>query len=227
MSSALSDDMTDMSEIVGTSEQQAHAAYAGMVPTGMKMSRSRGGANSLPTLPVELTVHHTFRYTRESGNLYIVTTGDIVKCLMASQTSTAARPVFRTIRIKKVTARGSCVIGDTATVSLRYLGSNTNEVGYMDQTMKVDVNASVSRRPPGMSLASFWIDVDSSELSTQLFQVAYYGSGKFYVDLAVEAIVDCTRYVNYSLNVGTGMSPGGIYAGALNAGLVPVGKTPT
>lgn len=225
VSSALADDMTDMSEIVGVPSLQMLSVSGGMLPTGVKMSKSRRSSNSIPTLPLEPTIHHTFRYVRSSGNDYTVTTSNIVRCLMAAQTTTQARPIFRTLRIKKVTARASTTIGDTASVTLRYLGTNTNEIGYMDQTMKVDVNAMVSRKPPNMSLASFWIDVDVSDLNTELFKIFFAGSGQLYVDIQVEAIIDCTRYVNYSLNVGTGMDPGGIYASDLATGLVPVGRT--
>jgi hypothetical protein len=225
VSSALADDLTDYSEILGVPPPGNPAFRGGMVPYNVKLSRTKG-PNSLPTLPVEPTIHHTFRFQRVSGNSYTVTSGDILKCLVAAGSATQVRPIFRTIRIKKVTVRGSCVAGDTSSVSLRFLGSNTNEIGYMDQTMKIDVNACVARKPPNMSLASFWIDVDTSELTTQLFVTQYYGSGEFYVDLQLEAIMDCTRYINYSLNIGTGMISGGIYAGDLAVGLEPVGKTP-
>lgn len=224
VSSALADDLTDYSEILGVPHLENLSFRGKMIPYDMRMSKFKG-SNSLPTLPVEPTIHHTFRYQRVSGNSYLVTTGDIVKCLTAAGSATQARPIFRTLRIKKVTVRGSCVAGDTASVSLRYLGANTNEVGYMDQTMKIDVNACVARKPPNMSLASFWIDVDVTDLSTQLFVAQYFGSGEFFVDLQLEAIMDCTRYVNYSLVLGTGMTTGGIYAGDLATGLVPVGKT--
>ena len=57
--------------------------------------------------------------------------------------------------------------------------------------------------------------------------VQYFGTGEFYVDVAIEFIMDVNRYVNYSLSGGSGLSTGGIYRGPLATGLDPVGVSST
>jgi len=138
--------------------------------------------------------------------------------------------MMRTFRIKRVTVRGTIgAVGNAATTSIRYVGQNTNEVRYLDNTLKIDENALVSRVPPRMSLASFWHDVESSTLSDELFEVEYYGDGQFYVDILLEYLLDVNRYITYTLTGGTALSAGGIYRGELKgtstSGLIAQGGT--
>jgi hypothetical protein len=195
---------------------------------GHKKNRSRQYSNSLTVLSAEPRVHYTARYKRSSGNVYDVDIAGIAKAIVASSATTTYRPIIRAFRIKEVTVRGSTgAIGDSASVGLRYLGTNTNEINHIDDTMKIDVNAMVSKKPPMNSLASFWHDVVSEELNTKLFTVQYFGTGEFYVDMSFEFLIDVNRYVNYSLSGGTGLVTGGIYRGPLATGLDAVGVTTT
>ena len=190
--------------------------------------RRRGGAasnmNSLAVISAEPHVSHVARYKRTSGNVYDVDVSGFAKVLVAGATATAYRPCIRAFRIKEIAVRGSAgAVGDSASVGLRYLGTNTNEINYIDETMKIDNNAMVSRKPPRNSLASFWHDVVTEELSTQLVTIQYFGSGECFVDVHIEFLIDMNRYVNYSLSGGTGLSTGGIYRADLAPGLEPVG----
>jgi hypothetical protein len=196
---------------------------------GRKKNRSRQYSNSLTVLSAEPHVHYTARYKRsDTGNVYNVDVAGIAKAIVASSTTTAYRPVIRCFRIKEVTVRGSTgAIGDSASVGLRFLGTNTNEINHIDDTMKVDVNAMVAKKPPTNSLASFWHDVVTEELNTLLFTVQYFGTGEFYVDVSIEFLIDVNRYVNYSLSGGTGLITGGVYRGDLSPGLEPVGVAST
>jgi hypothetical protein len=204
-----------------------------VVPHGVQLTRRRRGArgagNSLPVLNSEPHVHMTFRYKRVgTGGEYSVTVGDVANCIVAAASTTSYRYIMRTFRIKHVTLRGSSgAVGDDASIGLRFVGQNTNEIRLMDQTLKIDENAYVSRAPPRMSLASFWHDVESSELSTEIFSVNYFGSGEFFVDMAIEFLIDVDRYITYALSGGTALQTGGIYKGPLSGtstdGLVAVG----
>jgi hypothetical protein len=187
--------------------------------------RSGVAVNSLTVLSAEPHVNYTARYKRSgTGNVYDVDLAGIVKTLVAAATATTFRPCIRAFRIKEITVRGSIgAVGDSASVGLRFLGTNTNEINHIDDTMKVDVNAMVARRPPRNSLASFWHDVETGDLNTKLATVTYFGTGEFYVDVAMEFILDVNRYVNYTLTGGSGMITGGIYRGPLATGLDPVG----
>jgi len=185
----------------------------------------RGSGNSIPLITLEPKVHHVFRYIRDNtANDYSVTVGDIARAIVAAASSTTYRYIMRTFRVKKVSVRGSCgAVGSTTTVSLRYLGANTNELRYQDATAKIDVNAVVCRAPPRLSLASFWHDVTADALDAPLFQISFWGSGVLYVDLHLEFLVDVDRYVTFTLAGGTALNVGGLYKGALASGLVAVG----
>jgi len=198
----------------------------GIMSYGTRMKRrGRGSGNSLPMITLEPRVHHLFRYQREdTANSYTVNVGDLAKAIVAASTSTTYRYIMRTLRVKKVTLRGSTgTIGTSATCGLRYLGANTNEVRYQDTTAKIDVNAVVSRVPPRFSLASFWHDVTNETLSTPLFEITYFGTGELYVDLQMEFLMDIDRYVNFSLSGGTALDVGGLYKGPLATGLLAAG----
>jgi len=204
-----------------------------VVPHGVQLTRrgrnAKGASNSLPVLNSEPHVHMTFRYKRVgTGGQYSVTVGDVASCIVAAASTSSYRYLMRTFRIKRVTLRGSSgLVGEDASIGLRFVGQNTNEIRIMDQTLKIDENAYVSRVPPKMSLASFWHDVESAELSTEVFSVNYFGTGEFYVDLAVEFLLDVDRYITYALSGGTALQTGGVYKGPLSGtdtdGLVAVG----
>ena len=192
---------------------------------GTRMNRKgRGTPNSLPMITLEPKTNHVFRYQRiDSTNSYVVDVGDIARAIVSASTTTTYRYIMRTFRVKKVTVRGSVgSIGTSATVSLRYLGANTNEIRYQDATFKVDGNAVVSRVPPRFSLASFWHDVTNDALTTPLFEIQYFGTGSCFVDLHMEYLTDVDRYVTFTLAGGTALNPGGLYKGGL-AGLAAVG----
>jgi hypothetical protein len=185
---------------------------------GGKGKRRGGQPNGLPVIQVEPHVTTIFRYSRVgTGNNYVVTIGDVAKAIVAAATSSTYRHVMRTFRIKRVTVRGTIgSVGNAATTSIRYVGQNTNEVRYMDNTLKIDENALVSRVPPKMSLASFWHDVESATLTDELFEVDYFGDGQFYVDVHLEYLLDVNRYITYTLSGGSGLAVGGIYRGELS-----------
>lgn len=194
---------------------------------GTRMRRKqRGSGNNVPLITLEPKVHHVFRYIRESGNTWNVDVGDVARAIVAAASATTYRYIMRTFRIKKVTIRGSIgAVGSQTTVSLRYLGANTNELRYQDSTFKVDSNAVVSRAPPKFSLASFWHDVTNDTLSTPLFELVFYGDGQCYIDVHLEFLIDVDRYVTFTLAGGTALNPGGLYKGSLTTGLIAVGGT--
>lgn len=199
---------------------------AGIMSYGTRMRRrGKGSSNSLPILSLEPRVHHTFRYQRDNtANSYTVTVGDLAQAIVAAASANTYRYIMRTLRVKKVTVRGSTgTIGASSTVGLRYLGANTNEVRYQDVTMKIDNNASVCRAPPRFSLASFWHDVTSENLDVPLVELIYFGDGAFFVDVQLEFLIDVDRYVNFALAGGTALNPGGLYKGPLATGLVANG----
>jgi hypothetical protein len=212
------------------------AMESSVLPRGMAMARrskgrGAGAGNSLPVINVEPHMHMTFRYERiGTGNTYPVTVGDLARCFVAAASGSTYRYMVRTFRVKHVTIRGSTgSVGEAASVSLRYVGQNTNEVRLLDQTIKIDNNAVVSRAPPRMSLASFWHDVESAELSTEVFDIVYFGSGQLYVDVSMEILLDVDRYISFTLSGGTGLATGGVYKGALSgtntSGLAASGGT--
>jgi len=226
-SSESKDDSITNDEFCGSVENLATESPAdvGLLSYGTRMRRrGKGSGNSLPVITIEPRVHHVFRYKRnDSANSYTVDVGDIAKAIVAASSATTYRYIIRTFRVKKVTIRGSTsTIGASATVGLRYLGSNTNELNYQDVTMKIDNNAVVTRAPPRFSLASFWHDVTSDSLDTELFQLSYFGDGACFVDLQLEFLLDVDRYVNFTLSGGTGLDVGGLYKGSL-AGLDAIG----
>jgi len=152
----------------------------------------------------------------------------LAKAYVAAATTTTYRYVIRTFRVKRVTVRGSLgAVGGANTVALRFVGQNTNEVRYLDNTLKIDENAMVSRTPPKMSLASFWHDVESADLATEVFSVEYFGTGELFVDVELEYLLDLDRYISYTLSGGTGLNLGGLYkgnlAGTATSGLVAIG----
>lgn len=229
-SSESKDDSAIQDEFCGSVENLAteNSVDVGMMSYGTRVKRrGRGSGNSLPLITVEPRVHHTFRYRRnDTANSYSVTVGDIAKAIVTAATATTYRYMIRTFKVKKVTVRGSTgTIGSSATVGLRYLGSNTNELKYQDHTMKIDNNATVTRAPPRFSLASFWHDVTSDSLDTPLFQVEYFGDGVFFIDMHLEFLLDVDRYVNFTLIGGTSLDTGGLYKGPLASGLVAIGGT--
>lgn len=187
--------------------------------------RAKKSGNSLPILHAEPHVSYTARYKRSNtSNVFDVEVSGLAKILVAASTATTFRPIIRAFRIKCIVVRGSVgAVGDSASVGLRFLGTNTNEINFLDDTMKIDNNAKISRKPPKMSLASFWQDVETTDLTTKLFTVQYFGTGELYVDVVLDFIIDVNRYVNYSLSGGVGLNTGGIYRDALAPGLDPVG----
>jgi hypothetical protein len=198
-----------------------------VLPFGTSMARRKGQTmmNSLPVLRTEPYVVYTARYKRNgTTNVFNITIGGIARMLVASSATTTFRPVIRAFRIRKITVRGSTgAVGQTASVGLRYLGTNTNETNHIDDTMKIDENAMVGKAPPRFSIASFWHDIVSEELNTEMAAVQYFGTGSFYVDVKVDMLLDVNRYVNYSLSGGIGLITGGVYRGDLAPGLDPVG----
>jgi hypothetical protein len=229
------DDFTGSLENLGDPLQQS--PYLGRVmeygSRASNVGRRRRGqvrsSNSLEVLPAEPHVSYTARYKRSgTGNVYNIDIAGFAKTVVASSATTTYRPCIRAFRIKEITVPGSTgAVGDSASVGLRYLGTNTNETLHIDDTMKIDVNAMVTRKPPRFSLASFWHDVVSEDINTPLVTVQYFGTGEFYVDVQLEFIIDVNRYVNYSLSGAVGLVTGGIYRGDLTAGLEPVGVAST
>lgn len=216
-------------EFVGSVENLTDAPSAYQVlPFGTRMMRRRGAGNNIPLITLEPRVHHVFRYSRTSTNSsWTVDLQDVASAHVASASSNTYRFIMRTFRIKKVAVRGSiAAVGSQATVSLRFLGANTNEIRYQDATFKVDSNAMVVRKPPRFSLASFWHDVTDEALNTELFQIDSSGTGELYVDLHLEYLLDVDRYVNFAVSApNAGLNPGGLYKGSLGTGLDPVGGT--
>jgi hypothetical protein len=176
-------------------------------------------------LPAEPTMRHTFRFTRTgTATLYRIDLADLYQVIVSATASNFVRPIFRTFRILNVVVRGSIsAVGETATVSLRYEGTNTNQQKYMDSTNKVDVNAMVHRKPPPFSLASFWHDTRELVGSQILFEVEYFGAGECYLDIHMQAILDCNGDVNFSIPVGSSNVAGRLYSVPLAGGFDPVG----
>jgi hypothetical protein len=170
--------------------------------------------NTMPMLPAEPTLHHTFRFRRsDTASLYQIDLQDLYQIMVAASASGSIRPIFRTFRILNVVVRGSIsAVGETATVSLRYEGTNTNQQKYMDSTNKVDVNAMVHRRPPRFSLASFWHDVRELDSQQILFEIEYSGQGECYLDIQLQAVLDCNGDVNFSVPIGTTNTAGRLYS---------------
>jgi hypothetical protein len=219
-------------EFVGSVEYLEDAPLSfsanNMIPYGTRVARrKRGGSNSIPPLRTEPVFRHTFRYKRSgTGNTYDLTVGSLMRSIVAANTSTSFRPIFRTARIVKVAVRGSAgEIGEDAEVGLRFVGANTNEARIIDSTAKIDENAMVERAPPRMSLAGFWQDFESAEVNQKLAVITYFGTGELYVDLTVEMVMDVARYGTFSLSGGSGLTTGAIYLGDLATGLDPVGGT--
>jgi hypothetical protein len=181
--------------------------------------------NAMPMLPAEPTMHHTFRFRRiNTSSLYRVDLQDLYQILVSASATNFVRPIFRTFRILNVVVRGSIsAVGETATVSLRYEGTNTNQQKFMDSTNKVDSNAMVHRKPPPFSLASFWHDVRELESSQILFEVEYFGQGECYLDITLQAVLDCNGDVNFSIPNGTSNVSGRLYSLDVAGGFEPVG----
>lgn len=199
---------------------------------GKRMKRSKGISNGLNTIAANPRLTYCFRYTATGDGASTVKVSDIARSMVAASTSTSYRYLFRTVKIHNVVIRGSCgVIGGSTTVSLKFLGDNTDETTYMDSTMKVDTNAIVARPPPKLSLASFWHDVTSNtDNEKALFKVSTKstGNGVTYVDLHLTAVLDEERYIDYTIqNNVLSLDAGGIYYGRLSAGTpsyTPVGR---
>jgi hypothetical protein len=206
-------------------ESVAMSIRDSVMPFGTRVRRrGGGGSNSLPVLRTEPYVSYVARYKRSTGNVYTITVQGLAKVLVSANATTTFRPLIRAFKIKKITIRGSAgAVGETGSVGLRYLGTNTNETNHMDETMKIDENAMVSKPPPRFSIAAFWHDIVSEELTTELASIQYFGTGNFYVDVHLDVLIDTNRYVNYSLSGGSGLVTGGVYRGNLATGLVPVG----
>lgn len=187
---------------------------------GKKTKRKNLGyvPNTMPMLPAEPTMRHTFRFKRNGSNtLYRVDLQDLYQVVVAAGASNYVRPIFRTFKVLQVVVRGSiAAVGETATVSIRYEGTNTNQQKYMDSTNKVDVNAMVHRKPPRFSLASFWQDVRELDSSQVLFEIEYFGAGECYLDIHMQAVLDCNGDVNFAVGAGNVNQPGRLYS-------VPIG----
>lgn len=226
--SSVSKDDSIPDEFCGSVENLTidNPADVGLMSFGTRMRRrGKGSGNSLPVISMEPRVHHTYRYQREdTANSYTVTVGDVANAIVSAATANTYRYIMRTLRVKKVTLRASTgSIGTSASVALRYLGANTNELRYQDVTMKIDSNAVVCRAPPRFSLASFWHDVTTDNLDTPLFEIGYFGDGRLFVDVQLEFLIDVDRYVNFALAGGTALNAGGLYKGPLATGLVATG----
>lgn len=226
---ASSESNTERDEFVGSVENITDAPSAYQVYSfGTRMMRRRGAGNNIPLITLEPRVHHVFRYQKSGEtSAWTVDLQNVAEAHVAASAANQYRFIMRTFRIKKVAVRGSIAnVGSQATVSLRFLGANTNEIRYQDATFKVDSNAMVVRTPPRFSLASFWHDVTNEALATQLFQIDSSGTGELYVDLHLEYLLDVDRYINFSLSAPTGgLNSGGLYKGPLGEGLIPVGGT--
>lgn len=179
--------------------------------------------NTMPMLPAEPTMRHTFRFRRaDTASLYKIDLQDLYQVIVAASAPGSIRPIFRTFRVLNVVVRGSIsAVGETATVSLRYEGTNTNQQKFMDSTNKVDVNAMVHRKPPRFSLASFWHDVRELDSQQILFEIEYYGSGECYLDIHMQAVLDCNGDVNFSVPIGTTNVAGRLYS--VKVGSYPYG----
>jgi hypothetical protein len=203
----------------------AQYSQSRMIPRGIVTTATRaqrGIPNSLPMLPAEPTMRHTFRFRRaDTASLYRVDLQDLYQVVVAASAPNYVRPIFRTFRVLNVVVRGSInAVGETATVSLRYEGTNTNQQKYMDSTNKVDVNAMVHRKPPPYSLASFWHDVRELDSAQVLFEVEYFGTGECYLDIQLQAVLDCNGDVNFSIPIGASNTSGRLYS-------APIGSYPS
>lgn len=187
-----------------------------------KKGRTLGTSNGLSTISANPRLTYCFRYSTDGDGTSNVKVSDLARSMVAASANTAFRYLFRTIKIARVTIRGSAgAIGGSTTVSLKFLGENTDETTYMDSTMKVDTNAMVSRAPPRFSLASYWHDITSStDNEKTLFQLTTKstGAGVTFVDLHLNAVFDEERYIDYTIsNNALNLNAGGIYYGRLSS----------
>lgn len=209
------------------------------VPVGVHMMNVKRGkkgrqvtGNGLSTIPANPRLTYCFRYAATGDGISNVKVSDLARSMVAASANNAFRYLFRTIKLNRVTIRGSAgQIGGSTTVSLKFLGDNTDETTYMDSTMKVDTNAMVSRAPPRFSLASYWHDITSStDNEKELFQLttSSTGAGVTFVDLHISAVFDEERYIDYTIsNNNLSLNAGGLYYGRLSAGnptYSPVGR---
>jgi len=210
-------------EFIGSVENLSASAPPSsfsVVPYGTVYGRRRagGGGNSLPLISLQPRQTHVFRYkrTNDAANSFTIDVGDVARALVSAASANSYRYIMRTFRVRHVTVRASALsVGATANCSLQYLGQNTNEITYRDNTIKIDENAMVSRSPPRFSLASFWHDVETDNLNTPLFEITSFGGGELFVDMKLEYLTDVDRYVPFTLSGGTALDPGGLYKGHL------------
>lgn len=198
--------------------------------------QARNG-NGLPTLPANPSMTFTFRYVTSGSGSATVKVSDLARSMVAATSGDSFRYLFRTIKLNRVTIRGSAgEVGADCTVKMRWLGENTNEITHMDSTIRVDHNACLSLAPPRFSLASFWHDVTSStDNEKELLYVTGQTTsniGVVYVDINMHVIFDEERYIDYTINNGSlsGLNSGGLYFGNMaqdytsNFLLVPVAR---
>lgn len=244
-------DESDLDTALVTFESLSMMPSRTVTPKKYKMVKGKKGkmtrkqvtqslrGNGLPTLPANPSMTFTFRYVTSGSGSAIVKISDLARSMVAANDNNAFRYLFRTIKLNRVTIRGSAgEVGSDCTVKLRWLGENTNEITHMDSTIRVDHNACLSLAPPRFSLASFWHDITSSTDNEKelLFVSGNTTSniGVVYVDVNMRVIFDEERYIDYVIQNGglSGLNAGGLYYGNLsqnytsNFNLVPVARKP-
>jgi len=217
---------SDPAELQNTASPTLGMGLGNAVPFGTRMTkgrrgRARGISNGLPQTAANPSMHYNFRYIARGDGATSVRIADLAKAMVAASTADSYRYLFRTVKVDRVTIRAATgAIGGTAAVKLQFLGSNTNEIVHMDQTMRVDHNACISMKPPRLSLASFWHDVTSTtDDEVALFRVSASTdeSGVSYIDVSLSVVYDEARYINYTIQDSnlSGLNAGGLYYGKL------------
>jgi hypothetical protein len=111
----------------------------------------------------------------------------------------------------------------------------------MDQSLRIDHNACLSKKPPRFSIASFWHDVTAdTDNEVTLFKIESTVTnstdsptntlGATFIDIKLSAVFDIDRYIDYTIsNNGLNLNAGGLYYGQIGTGSglesVPVGRT--
>lgn len=198
--------------------------------------------NGLPMVSANPVMTFTFRFVcdRSDGGTD-VKVSDLARMMVTASNNTSYRYLFRTIKIDNVSIRATPPdLGGSSQVTLQFLGANTNETKYMDQSLRIDHNACLSKKPPRFSIASFWHDVTTStDNEVTLFKMQSFATntsdaptgtkGTTYVDIKLSAVFDIDRYIDYTIsNNSLNLNAGGLYYGRIGTGsgleLEPVGR---
>jgi hypothetical protein len=198
--------------------------------------------NGLPMVSANPVLNFTFRFLAVHSNGGTeIKVSDLARMMVAAASSNSFRYLFRTIKLENVSLRATPPeVGGSSQVTLQYLGNNTNETTYMDQSLRIDHNAVLSKKPPRFSIASFWHDITSStDNEVTLIKISSTGTnnsdsptttkGATYVDIRLSAVFDIDRYIDYVIsNNNLSLNAGGLYFGQIGTGtgleLVPVGR---